>query len=188
MKTVTNLTIDIINKFGDVRYHSTEESKSFVRWWTRLLYGSMANTTVSVTDTGNTSRTLTGAYTNIDRLQLDVGSSSTILVGTGTTAATKTDYAIETEIADGGGAGELNRLSYIVTETDTSTTDTVSASRTFSNSSGGTINVTECVVYAYTEDNGGTQRECMLLRDTFSVKAVADGEAIVITYDIESSI
>lgn len=193
--TITYLTVKVIDKDGHTKSYSREESKSFVRNWTRFLYTQIKgnSNTASITDTSNASQTLVGRYNNNNKASVTVVAAATeeskgIVIGTGTTAAAKSDYAMETLIADGGGAGEMHYDAMSISETDTSSTDTITLERTMTNLSGGTINVTECGVIAYSNDNGGVLRWYLILRDTFSAKAVANNEAIVISYDIESSI
>lgn len=73
-----------------------------------------------------------------------------IVVGTGETAPTNTDYKLETKIAEGTGAGQLTHNA-----TTVETTEVVGANvdllvvRAFTNGSGSTITVEEAGLYTY---------------------------------------
>ena len=97
-----------------------------------------------------------------------------IAVGTGTTAATATDTALETEETENG----LTRA----TGTGTRVTTTVSNDTSqivHSFSVGGSVAVTESGVL------NGSGADVMLCRQTFSAINVADGDTLQITWKVK---
>lgn len=72
-----------------------------------------------------------------------------ILVGSGTNAESFEDYFLQTQIADGTGAGQLSHaLSEAVDKSYTDTTWSHALGRYFNNNSGGTISVNEVALVA----------------------------------------
>jgi len=140
----------------------------------------------SFTDTSNSSQTYQGSNyeTSFD---VTAGTGSTlygIVVGTGTTAVALDDYALETLIAHGNGAGQL---SYSTMSVDTSVTNITSQvyiliSRTFTNNSGGDINVTEVGLYAKVQ----TYYACF--DRTLSSNSILNGNSATCSYKIGSSL
>lgn len=108
-------------------------------------------------------------------------------VGTGTTAVAMDDNKLETEVAEGTGAGQMTHgASTISTHASGSTEASFTAVRTFSNSSGGTITVTETGVYCASDNSGGTIKNFALIRDVLSSSvAVTSGQVLTVTYTIK---
>ncbi|GAI34202.1 unnamed protein product, partial [marine sediment metagenome] len=105
-----------------------------------------------------------------------------IQVGTGTTAPTPTDYALETRIAHGASAGQLQ---YSGTEllplTYAAPDVSFTIRRYFTNGSGGSITVNEVGIYALIATT--TAWAVCAARDVVSPGvAVADGEILRVTY------
>jgi hypothetical protein len=99
-----------------------------------------------------------------------------LALGTGTTASTSDDTALQTEISDSG----LQRASATVTRvTTTNANDTLQLSKTFSAT--GTKAVTECGVF------NASSVGIMLGRQVFSALNVINGDTIGITYKIKFS-
>jgi hypothetical protein len=108
-----------------------------------------------------------------------------VVVGTGTAANTTGTFALQTQIAQGTGAGQLNHSSVSVsTYTITSPTTQFTVSRTFTNNSGGSITINEVGIYYI--DNA-TQYFC-LLRDVLGTPVtVLNGNTTTATYTISIS-
>jgi hypothetical protein len=71
-----------------------------------------------------------------------------VVVGTGTTAVDKADNALETQINDGAGSGQLDHgVTTIGSEYDDSGKKSWKISRPFTNNSGGTITIREVALY-----------------------------------------
>lgn len=140
--------------------------------------------TVSVPDTNNTARTITTALTWWGGTGATPGIGITthgILVGTGTTAPAITNYAMETLIAHGTGAGQLSYAAQVMT----TTAWTVSGSdsycdntRTLTNSTVGTITIREV---GYVINMSSTTHRFLIDR-TAANQAVTASTAVVITY------
>ncbi|GAI73859.1 unnamed protein product [marine sediment metagenome] len=90
-------------------------SNSFVVAFLEHLYGAFVDSSYGITDTGNTSRDvydpcIDGVSPSQERDNVDATVNDDdygIVVGTGTTAESSTDYKLDTQIAHGAGAGEL---------------------------------------------------------------------------------
>jgi hypothetical protein len=115
----------------------------------KLFFQTMTNDTTTLLDTGNTSRTLALNYSQFEMTDPANSAVNGVVVGTGNTAVTINDHALQTQIAHGSGAGQLVhgavQFDGIVT---TGLTAYVDAKRTFTNSSGGSITINEIAVYA----------------------------------------
>jgi len=122
------------------------KSRSFVIQFLEILYSLFLWTDFSLTDTGGVERTLKSTATGY---QMFVGAgvgvdAYGVVVGTGTTAPTNEDYALELQIPHGTASGQLDHAS-----TSVSTPGVVGAnvdmavSRTFTNSSPASITVYE---------------------------------------------
>lgn len=124
-------------------------SRSFVKQFLQILLGCYrSGGLATVQDTGNVTRTpnqiiRTGAAITVDTYG--------IVVGSGTTAVTASDYALATKIAHGTGAGQLSYAAE-VQDTDVTVAGAVvsfNESRVFTNGSAGAIDVKEIGVYAW---------------------------------------
>ncbi len=101
-----------------------------------------------------------------------------IALGTGTTAATATDTALETESSATGLARAQGASSRVTT---TVTNDTSQTLKTFTNSSGGTVAVTEAGLFD--ASSGGVMAD----HQVFSAVNVEDGNSLQVTYQIKFS-
>lgn len=106
-----------------------------------------------------------------------------IVVGTGSTAVTPTDFQLATRIADGTAAGELEYFPSSGTDpTYSSNTGTFVLERLVRNTSGGTITVNEMGVYALFHQ--GTSSVC-IIRDLVSPGfALTNGQYGRLTYSL----
>ena len=107
-----------------------------------------------------------------------VGTYDYIAVGTGTTEAEATDTALETESAATGMARAQGTVTQVTT---TVTNDTSNVVLTMTNSSGGTVAVTEYGLFA--DASGGI----MLDRQVDSAVNVAGGNSLQVTYKTKIS-
>lgn len=99
-----------------------------------------------------------------------------IAIGTGTTAPSASDTALQSEITTGGGARKSGTVSR---ETTTVTNDTATVQATFNFTA--SFNVSEAGLF--NASTGGT----MLSRDTFSAIPVASGDSLQITIKVQVS-
>lgn len=105
-----------------------------------------------------------------------------VVVGSGTNAVTSSDYALQTQIANGSASGQLEYGSNMFTETAVAAPSaTLTVSRIFRNSSGGAVVVREVGIYGVC----GTAVFCHV-RDVLGAGAVtmADGDYLKITYTL----
>lgn len=108
-----------------------------------------------------------------------------ILVGTGTTAATKDDHTIETLIADGAGAGQLEYGAMVVSGSNAvSGGYRVSLSRQFDNDSGSTITVRECGVAIICRDTGAATKHVLIIRD-LQTQGILTGTVKIFKYHLD---
>jgi len=131
-----------------------KESKSFVIQFLQLLNICFQDLEKTVKDTGGTSRTV-NAPTYGGREFLMVGAPAGndaygIQVGTGTTSPTNLDYALESKIAHGTGAGQLQYQAVSVADpTEVAGNVDLVISRVFLNASGAKITVNEVGLVSY---------------------------------------
>ncbi len=103
-----------------------------------------------------------------------------IIVGTNNTGVTADDYKINTIVANGVGAGQLQ---YLVTTlnvvVNASPRSNLRIDRTFTNGSGGGITVKELALYVY----NNTSSFC-LIRDVIADTPVANGSSLFVKYTL----
>lgn len=139
---------------------------------------------VSMIDITNTSRSIT--WYNTTRCQVNGGAGVTnygTVVGTGTNAVTMTDYELQTLIAHGTGAGQLQ---YGAVTFGSPTTDGKSRyfefERTFTNGSGDSITVNEIGLHIYPTS---VSYYFLFLRDVLpSGVVVADTQVLTVKYRV----
>jgi hypothetical protein len=110
--------------------------------------------------------------------QADVGQdTSGIVIGSGTTSPTRTDYSLQSKIAHGTGVGQIyyNRQSY-----ELLTDYSFRLNREFTNA-GSDLSVAEAGLQ-YITLIGSSNRTLLLLRDTFTPISVTTGNGIRVRY------
>lgn len=174
-----------------VRRGRKRVARSFCVAYTQFIRGLMNFVNeAGVKDTGGTDRTL--AITSQVHMLRSVGAATITThgtrVGTGTTAVAMTDFEIETPIAEGTGSGQLEHGTTVIgTVAEGASESSFTVVRTFANSSGATITVTETGIYSEGElVGGGTDIFFLIVRDVLSSsQAVADGQTLTVTYTIK---
>ena len=190
-------TIELIvtDKNGKITDHrGPMRSRSFVRQFLELLWVQTLQVnellpTVSVRDTSNTLRDLgeSGFTFACDALAGIV--TKGVMVGTGNTAPTINDYVVETPIAHGVGAGQLQygAVTYGAPASD-ATTSRFTITRNFANASGGAITVFEVALYS----EGflfNTHFYFMTIRDVLvGGIAVPNGQTLTVNYQPQAAI
>jgi hypothetical protein len=146
-----------------------------------------ASAGLSVKDTGNAARTLQFGLGITDAIDLALFAANTdntygIVVGTGSNATSPSDVALQTIIASGAGVGQLTygNHSYTTSAIAGSNVNLV-ITRTFINTSGGTINVTELGMYLSQRDSGATQRYFCIVRDLVTAVPVPTAKTLTVT-------
>lgn len=180
-------------------------SKSFVLNFINQLYTSMGGTTYpTVTSYSGNSFTLGAGslgqaghpgmmcywyYVSGNTVYEMTGEYGGIVVGTGTNAVAPTDVALQTRIAHGTGAGQLEylssdgKLATIDTGTDTGS---FILTRLFRNSSGNTITINEVgVTNRCWASSGSNSYMVLMIRDIVSPgQDIADTEYLKVTYTL----
>jgi hypothetical protein len=143
---------------------------------------------VNVIDVTNTSRVLiitsTAGYYKFSVFAPDNTSTYGIVVGTGTTTPTNSDYKLETQIAHGTASGQLDYGAHSRTESKVvgSNVDFV-ISRTFYNGSGASITVKEIGIYCQSE----SYYFC-LVRDVITPIDVANTQTLTVQYTLRTTV
>lgn len=142
---------------------------------------------VAVTNTaGSSVTTLAGMNRG---LQTDAGTTTStygIQVGTGTSAESINDTALQTQIAHGTGAGQLQYGSMTFgAPSTTATTTTFRFTRVFTNGSGGTVTVQEIGLVSRDIINTNS---FLWVRDLTGAVAVGNGSQLTVNYDFTTTI
>ena len=167
-----------------IRKTRLRRSKSWVIAFLQTVEVQMMQVGVNIRDVLNTVNAI-----NPNQLNLDVTSgvgddTEGIIVGTGTTAPDNMDYVIETIIAHGAGAGQLNYGAMSkTTSAEVGANVDFLLTRTFTNASGGTINVTEIAVYSLS----GAKTN-MIIHDTCVAVPVNNGQVLTVTYTLRTTV
>ena len=171
-----------------VRKTRLRRSKSFILAFLKILEANF-NTlggAVPVKDVLGASEDAVYTYTTLFATAANAGVVDTgIVLGTGTTSPASDDYVMETKIAHGGAAGQLNygSQSFIAAQEVGANVD-LQLVRAFTNSSGGVINVTEAGVQCAL----AASKYALLIRDVFTAVPVADAETITVTYTVRTTV
>jgi len=173
------------DKRGRITRKKTIECKSFVRQFLELLFVQFGQTETSVKDTNGTSRT-PRPYTYTFKANAPSGNTSYgILVGTGTTSPTISDYKMESLINHGSGGGQLQYGAVTFGDpTCDATTCYFTITRDFSNGSGGDITVHEIGLAVMAYDSGS--KYFLAIRDVVSGGiSVPNGQTLTLNYRIK---
>ena len=192
----------VTDKQGKVHQHVVKRSESFVRQYLELLYALFTfppDGYWDVRDTGNALRDVKGYVSTgtgdigvlFDMYAAAAEVTHGILVGTGNTAPTINDYVIETLIAHGVGAGQLqySALAFGAPASD-ATTSQVTVTRDFANGSGGAITVNEIVLVCRAPYGPATSIAYFLIvRDVIGGGiAVPNGQTLTINYRPQATV
>ena len=178
---------------GTVRERKAMKSESFVRQFLDLLIVQMENIPfvqpLDICDTGNIIRQMAFGKTTFAANAPTGDAIFGIVSGTGNTAPTISDYALQTQIAHGNGAGQLQygNVAFGLPASD-DTTSSFTITRNFANASGNPITVNEIGLYVKAQegryDSGSRQtRYFMTIRDVLvGGIAVPNGETLTVNY------
>lgn len=145
---------EIRNRDGKlIRRTRKKMCRSYVLAFADLLAAQMTNASQSIPDIANASQTQTGANAQLNT-QSTADHTWGLVVGTGTNAVALSDYGLQTIIADGTSAGQLQygQGSYTNPIT-TGSTRQFTLIMTLTNNSGGSITVNETGIYVKTASN-----------------------------------
>ena len=182
----------VIDKHGKVvKKTRWRKSKSYVFQWMQVIACQVTKADIpNVKDTGGANITVKTHEQNLRGQDCLVGDASKgIVVGSGTTAPANDDYQLETQIAHGVGAGQLQYQagSYSVPAIVLGNVDFV-ITRTFLNQSGDTVTVTEIGYYFMAYDGSTTKYFCGI-RDVLATAVdVPNGQTLLVQYTVRTTV
>lgn len=196
------LEITVKRADGTIREQWSKKSESFTRQFLDLLIVQMGGVDpragIEIRDITNTLVNIGMSPQTLDSNALVNDDTFSIVVGTGNTAPTITDYAIETKIAHGAGAGQLQHsLTAFGLPTSNATQSHFTITRDFSNASGGDITVNEIGLYQRAREvgialNAASSRALhifLTIRDTIvGGIVIGNGETLTINYRLVSQL
>ena len=183
-------------KTGKITSHGIKKAESFVRQFLDLLLVKFINSGpagfIQIKDIGGVYRDIANTSLNFSTNAPTSNVSYGIIVGTGNTAPTITDYVIQTIIAHGSGAGQMQYggVTYGLPASD-STTSQFTITRNFANASVGSITVNEIALYvralsaslALNLLSTPTTHYFMTIRDVIGVGInVTNGQTLTVNY------
>lgn len=173
--------------------------ESFVENFIKMLYGTLylapTSQITQLVDQGGVARnfpnlyTQNNAYTATKPWATNVYDLVGILVGTGATPVSPTDYRIESKIANGSGAGQLSYSDMFYSYNGIVTVNNVNyfeleLYRTFTNQSGSDINVSETAIYIAHHDASNVIYYFMIARDVFTPVTFPANQSRTVSYKI----
>lgn len=186
-------TVTVRDKNGKIVSRERHKSRSFVRQWADFHYWLADFDDRTATDITNTSRTLDRDTGVVSALRMDgvaTDDSKGVMVGTGTTAVTISDYALATKIAEGTGSGQLSHGAVTFTAPSVSGSEcSFTVTRVFTNGSGATITVKEIGIYVTAQSTTPTVDYYLVIRDVLATtQAVPDGGSITVVYTLKVTV
>ena len=197
------LELTVRKKDGTIREQRVRKAESFVRQFLDLLMMQAAMTNEmswhEIRDVGNILRAI--AFSGLTFATNGAANDDTygVMVGTGNTAPTITDYALETKIDDGVAAGEMQYggVTYGL-PTASATESHFTITRDFSNASGGDITVEEIGIYVKAmaawiiqsndRTSGAPDLIFMTIRDVVGGGiTIPNGETLTVNYRLQAT-
>lgn len=191
MKIDTYIKFTGIDKYGNIIAERKEEKcHSLVQGFMASFYSMSFNVSVAnVPDTSNTNRTISTSQSHWNNSGYGGAGTTTsgIVAGTGTNAVAITDYALQTLIAHGTGAGELQYAAEILVSawTVSGSTSFFSRSRALTNNSGGDITINEV---GHIGNISSSAYKILTERTLPTPYLVANGTGVIITYKWQISV
>lgn len=175
----------VTDKDGRVTDRRAGECHSWLIAWLQLIYGCFKHEDQTIKCIDNVNRVNDQQYPTLDA---DGGAGNASLgsvVGSGNTAVTLGDYKLDTQIAHGVGAGQLQ---YGATSFDAKPAQLAKQVfyrlyRTFTNGSGGDVSVFEFGIYM---DIGTNFYACACRDVLINPVVVANGSALTLAYRIRA--
>lgn len=175
---------------GSIRiiYAIGATAPGFLEGWNKLVHVKMAfSADETIKDTGGTDRSTSSHANDFRANAVAAVTDFGIVVGTGDTAVTISDYALEALIAEGSGAGQLNyQATAFAGNVQDGDTWYFTVQRVMNNNSGGAITVKEWGLYG---KMGPTPYYVCLIRKVLDTPVeVADLAALTATFRIQVSL
>lgn len=172
-----------------------KESDSFTIAFLEHIYGAFASTSVNMEDTSGVQRNIVRpaqctSYRPIVNAPNDEDAYG-IVVGTGTTPPTNEDYALETQIVQGLGAGQLDygAHSFTAPAVVVGNVDMI-VSRSFYNGSGAKVTIREIGIYGHSASTPcTTYYDLCLVRDVLPAGLdVLDTQTLTVQYTLRTTV
>ena len=186
MKRELWYSVVVRDRHGKIVSRERRKSKSFLKQWNQLVYVQMSQLVLDgITDTGGVSRIIGKSALNFRMTGAAGVTDYGIRVGTGNTPVAIDDYALETPIAEGTGAGQMEHLvCTIATSVVAAPSCSFLVSRAIVNNSGAEITVREAGIYMMMYDS----YSCAT-RDVFATpQVVPNGGSIVINWTLRVTV
>lgn len=188
-------TVIVRDKRGRIVARRSGLSKSFVKNMLIALLSAFQNADKTAVDVNGSSTTITLAGTGYSHtpLSINAGDDSDvfgIVVGSGTTSPTPDDYNLESKIAHGTGAGQLDYDTHTFTEVSVSGSESLfEVARSFKNLSGGDVTVSEVGIIAQNHRSDIGTHYFLVARDVLaSPVTVPDGGSLTVKYTIKAAV
>ena len=185
MRLHASFTITVRDRQGRQVARLTRPSRSYVNAFINGLWAESHNTTISTPNTTGSSFNLEGNTPFFDVNAADNIDIYGLVLGSGTNAVAIGDYALQTQIPHGLGAGQLDHEAHSwVAPTTVGTTRSWKARRIFWNNSGASITINECGIY-FRSNVGGVYKYFCAVRDLVSpAVTVPNGGAASLEYTL----
>ncbi|MFQ5826625.1 MAG: hypothetical protein ACE5IA_04625 [Dehalococcoidia bacterium] len=173
------------DRHGKVIQHLKSKSKSWLKQWNQMIYGGMAGSAQMVTDITGTDRSQSITYDLLWIGETAGDDTIGVVVGSVATAVTMDDYKLDTQIAHGVGAGQLDHLANDVIHPPSINGPTCYflLTRVFINSSGGLVVVREIGIYARISSAGNA---CIARDALTGVVNVPNGGSVTVIYSVKA--
>ncbi len=192
-KKKSNVTVHFTVSDSNGKTVKRVQCHSFVANFLNVLYLQMAQIqttgTFNMPNTANTSRGGFSHAANFTAISSAGNLSLGIVCGTGSTAIAQTDYRVDTLIAHGNSAGQLNYSSCTVNSPVVSgSTTSMTITRQVTNNSGSSITVNNVALYVrfYYYDISQNADACCIDHSLLTF-TIANGAAETLTYTISVS-
>ena len=178
-------TLEVKDKNGKTVSKVTKPCHSFVLAFMQLIEVQFYGSSVTIKDTAGANQAITTNQYNLLSGGPVGDANKGTLVGTGTTPVDNLDYVMETLIAHGVGAGQLSYAGNSkVTTAEVGANVDFQFLRSFVNSSGDTINVTEIGIYSQMiADKLG-----MTLHEIVTSTPVLNGQTLTVTITFRTTV
>lgn len=181
-------SVVVRDRHGKVVSRERRRSRSFLKQWNQLVHLHMIQDERSITDTGGASRLIDHKMENFGMNAAAGTTTYGIRVGTGNTPVAIDDYALETPIEEGTGAGQMEHLvCTVATSVVAAPSCSFVVSRSIVNNSPAEITVREAGIYMRAQYVG--YYYLCATRDVFgSPQAVPIGGTITVDWTIQVTV
>jgi len=178
-KISTEIQAILKDKQGRViKIYPKKIAHSLIKQFIQFLFIQIAQTTLAVKRITGADANPVAHSTNLQCVGVVDDTNDGVLVGTGTTAVTMTDYKLETQVTTGvTHAAQTLTLTY-----PTATTAKISISRTLTNNTGATLQIKEVALYSKSYNLN------FCFDRTLYAVDVPNGYSITLTYTITISL